>query len=440
MKRLYNKLTKLKTKLAYALSKKNQLKVGISSSLLDLEQDKNKLKEILLKNIIPFWYPQIIDLENGGYQLNHNCEGKFKGKTNKYLVTQARTLWFFSRLVNSRYVTNEYLKAAQHGYKFLSEQMWDQEYGGFYWEVYPSGKTVNIPDKDMYGQAFGLYALSEYAIASGDQSAITLANKLFQLWEEYAYDSEYGGYREIFQQDWSSVSSAEKIKMKGLPRLAPTNKLMNTHLHLMEALTLYCKVTNNSIAKQRLLELIIIQSNTVLRKTIGACTDQYQPNWTYLSGINFDYISYGHDLENIWLLMDAGKIAGLSVNLFLDLYKTLFNYALKYGYDLQKGGFYDSGFYHRFAHKRAKTWWVQAESLVAALRMYKITKDKIYYNCFAETLDWIYTYQVDWQQGEWHFKILPNGKKIGDKAGAWKSPYHNARSMLECLDTLHLLR
>lgn len=67
-------------------------------TLQDLLGIKERLERVLTENIIPFWYPKVIDLEYGGYRLNHDIQGRWKGLTNKHLVTQARTVWFFSRL------------------------------------------------------------------------------------------------------------------------------------------------------------------------------------------------------------------------------------------------------------------------------------------------------------------------------------------------------
>jgi len=163
-----------------------------------LVQIKETLERILTENIIPFWYPQVIDLEDGGYRLNHDLRGKWKGRANKRIVTQARTVWFFSRLSKSGYGASEHLEAARHGYEFLIDRMWDKVFGGFYWEVDSSGNTATKPDKHLYGQAFGLYALSEYAMASGDASAIARAKELFNILERYAHDTDNGGYREFF--------------------------------------------------------------------------------------------------------------------------------------------------------------------------------------------------------------------------------------------------
>jgi mannose/cellobiose epimerase-like protein (N-acyl-D-glucosamine 2-epimerase family) len=395
---------------------------------------RNSLERILTQNIIPFWYPGIIDTSDGGYRLNHDVAGTWRGPSNKCLVTQARTLWFFSRLVNSKYATCEYLAAATHGYEFLRDKMWDQQFGGFYWEVDASGKSVGRLEKQTYGHAFALYALTEYATASDDSSAKGTANEVFGLLETKAYDQRYGGYRDILQRDWSILSASGAAHAPGRVPI----KRMNTHLHLLEAMTTFYELTKDTLARKRLIELILVNSNSVVRKDIGACTDQHLENWQPLTGSDHQRISYGHDLENIWLLMEACKIAGLAENLLSDLYRTLFNYALQYGFDRKDGGFYDSGFFNARADRREKIWWVQAEGLVAALQMYKLTEEQLYWDCFSRTLDWIMKRQVDWKYGEWFEIVDDEGRASGLKAGSWKGPYHDGRAMLHSLELLGL--
>lgn len=417
---------------SYSRSVKGKLKLALlpGKNKLGFTEIGEILERILEQNIISFWYPQTIDRENGGYRLGRDLQGNGTKPKYKQLVPQTRILWFFSRLFNSQYGTDEYLKAAKHGYEFARDRLWDERFGGFYWEIDSSGEIATQPNKHLYGQAFALYALSEYAIASGDASALDLAKQLFSILEEYACDRQYGGYREYFQRDWSSAPPDETNYL-GVPANV---KQFNTHLHLMEAISTYYIATKDAIAQERLIELIFIHSNTVLQKTVGACTDRYQKNWTPITGYDVEYISYGHNLENIWLLMAACDLVGLSNHLFLDLYKTIFSYSIQYGFDYKQGGFYNAGYYNLPAYSRKKIWWVQAEALVAALRMYDLTQEEIYYHCFCQTLDWIVRHQVDWKNGEWHAEILPNGKPHGEKSGTWKAPYHNARALLECLN------
>ena len=403
------------------------------------KQETNQIKEscerVLLKNIVPFWFPDVIDLQEGGYRLNHDFRGTWKGPSNKYFVTQARTCWFFSRLSRSEYGTSEHLDAAHHGYAFLRDHMWDRKNGGFYWEVETSGLRIIKPDKHLYAQAFGLYALLEYAKASGDTTVNTLAENLFCLLEDHAHDPKHGGYKECFYRDWSRLPEDHIDYLN----VAAPNKSMNTHLHLLEAMTQYYLVTGESLARERLNELVIVLSNTLVNKNFSVCTDNNQHDWKPLRGRHNDRVSYGHQLENIWMLMEACRGLGFSNDPLLELYRALFGYALKYGFDRSAGGFYETGPINGPADQRDKIWWVQAECLVSALAMYGLTREKAYFDCFLRTLDWIMKYQIDWEGGDWYSRVSETKKPSGDKAGAWKSPYHNGRAMLQCLELLHAI-
>ena len=346
-----------------------------------LTRSEETLKRILMENILPFWHPHVLDREEGGYRLNHDIEGKWQGPGDKALVTQARTVWFFSRLVNAGLGGDGHLEAARHGYGFLREKMWDAEFGGFYWAVDSPGGTAAMPGKHLYGQAFGLYALSEYAMASGDETAEALARELFGLLER-VHDDEFGGYAESFGRSWKPLPEAEALG--GYMHADPSLKLMNTHLHLLEAVTTYYTLTKDPLARERLIELIQIESNAVVRKNLGVCTDKYQRNWTPLHGPEYDRVSYGHDIENVWLLVRACEAAGISNGPLLDLYETLAGYSLQYGYDREKGGFYDTGPFNAPADRKSKIWWVQSEGLVCALMMYRQTGKTGYLDSLSE--------------------------------------------------------
>ena len=390
------------------------------------------LQKILTENIVPFWYDKSLDRTNGGYTISFDIEGKLKEPVTKMIVTQARQVWLFSRLARAGYDPKKNLEAAEVGYRFLIDKMWDHKDGGFYWEVDATGNQKLKPNKHLYGQSFALYAMSEYALASGRKDVLTFTTKFFNLLEAKAHDATYGGYNESFTPDWTPLPADEQSYM-GTPS---DLKLMNTHLHLLEAVTTFYRASKMPLARARLLELINVESNAVVRKNLGACTDKYDRNWTVRLDSNYARVSYGHDIENIWLLIDACDAAGVANGPFLDLYKTLFEYSLKYGYDEANGGFYYTGPFHGPAEDRSKSWWVQAETIVSALRMYEYTKDPKYLDVFETTFGLIETKLVDWTVGEWHESLSAQGQAQGDKASNWKAGYHNGRSMIECIEIL----
>jgi mannobiose 2-epimerase len=51
-------------------------------------------------------------------------------------------------------------------------------------------------------------------------------------------------------------------------------------------------------------------------------------------------------------------------------------------------------------------------------------------------LEWIKKYQIDWEYGEWFEKIDKRDRPSGNKAGQWKTPYHNGRAIIECIQLL----
>jgi mannobiose 2-epimerase len=391
-----------------------------------------RLQRVLTENIADFWFKKSLDRKNNGYIISFDERGELREGGTKMIVTQARMLWLFSRLARAGYRTPESLAAAELGYRFLTEKMWDAKNGGFYWETDLTGEKVRQPKKHLYGQSFALYALSEYYLASHKPEALQFAVKFFNLLESKSYDRTYGGYVEFFNADWTPAPPDEKSYMGAEARL----KLMNTHLHLLEAMTTFYRASKLPVARERLLELISIQSNSVVRKSLGACTDKYERDWTPRLDGEYARVSYGHDIENIWLLVDACNAAGVSTYPLLDLYRTLFDYSLKYGYDAGEGGFYYYGPFNAPAEDRGKDWWVQAEAIVSALYMYRLTGEAKYADIFEKTYNFIEKNMVDWKYGEWHQRINPDGRPTGDKAHAWKAGYHNGRAMIESLELL----
>jgi mannose/cellobiose epimerase-like protein (N-acyl-D-glucosamine 2-epimerase family) len=399
----------------------------------------------LRENVVPFWFPRGVDKARGGYTVHYGPKGEELPGGTKMIVTQARQLWLASRLMRSTHgraaaaaakETIDLREAADVGFRFLRDRMWDRTNGGFYWDVDPTGEEVRRPHKHLYGQAFGLYALSEYYLATKNTEALDLAHKLFALIEAKAWDREQGGYREFFARDWSAPPADVQPYLGG----SPDHKLMNTHLHLLEALTWYVHAGGGALAKERLADLITIQTQTVVRKSWGACTDRYQRDWTPLLDPPNARVSYGHDLENIWLVVDALRALDRPTAPYHDLFRELFAYAMTHGDDRANGGFFDSGPPQQPADRRAKVWWVQAEALVSALTMFQLTGDPRYADVFERTWAWIDTKQTDWTSGEWFETIQPDGTpRAGNKAHQWKAGYHNGRALIEVLERIESL-
>ena len=400
-----------------------------------MQEDHRLLLRILQENILPFWRTRAIDQDYGGYSLNYDIYGKLHGNKRKRFVSQARTLWTFSRLASSPYGNSEDLLIADHGFEFLKDRMWDRNDGGFFWEITPSDPETTASNKHVFALTTGLFALTQYFMVSKNPSVSILLQEILSLMESKCYDNQYGGYKEFFSRDWSTPSETDKNYLK----IGKSNKSFNSHLHLMESYALYYSMTKDALAYKRLMELITIQSNCFLIKGVGAFFPEALPDWKPALPLEEFGISYGHDLENVWLLMEACNAAEMNEKLFGDLFRNICDYSFRYGFDTKLGGFFQEGKVFQTADHRDKVSWVQAETMVCCLKMYQMTGDKLYFSMFDRTLEWIHSHQADWQNGEWYERIDEKGKMMGLKAGPWKGPYHNLRGVLECMNVLSSL-
>ena len=174
----------------------------------------------------------------------------------------------FARAARAGHRTDAMLAAAHHGLAYLRDVLWDEEYGGFVW-------SLDRPQKTTYAQAFALFALAELVRAGGDHDARELAVRTLDLLEANAHDDEYGGYFELFAPDWSSAPRGDESPIDRRP---PRVKLVNTHMHVLEAMAAAHRVDLDPRATTaRTVELVDVFATRAVRRGYGAgLTDAWQ--------------------------------------------------------------------------------------------------------------------------------------------------------------------
>ena len=138
-------------------------------------QARGALDEILRLNFLPFWRRVVDESRGEGYDLNHDAKGRWLGPAQFALVAQARTCWFFAHLVRRGLADGSRSGRAQRGFAVLTSRFVDQVHGGFFWSLGANTYKPERIDKQLYGQSFALFALSEYALASGSPAAAMAA-------------------------------------------------------------------------------------------------------------------------------------------------------------------------------------------------------------------------------------------------------------------------
>jgi mannobiose 2-epimerase len=304
--------------------------------------------------------------------------------------------------------------------------MRDAKNGGYFSKVTDAGGPKDTR-KHAYLNSFALYGLTVYARASGDQEALAAAKELFALLDAKAHDSQHGGYLEFFDAEWKEITDPSAQGYVG----AIGHKTYNTHLHLLESFAELYRSWPDEKVRQRIAELLAVNVSTVHYPSVNNNVDAFQRDWSIVQTPRNLRASYGHDVECIWLVMDAARTAGIAPSVLLGWARGLSETCLQFGYDEQHGGFYNSGSLGKPADDLKKTWWVQNEALLGMLEMYRLTKEIRYWEAFKKTLDFCEDHQIA-REGGWWATRARDGSPTSDqtRTSPWQGAYHAGRALV----------
>lgn len=391
------------------------------------------------------WFPRCVDEEQGGFTAEFDDRWNPTGVRSNSLVFQARMTWVAAEVARRRPEHRERFAAyAEHGLRFLEGSMWDDEHGGFFWELDAEGR----PDGDRgagkhaYGIGFAIYATANVYRLNGDEAALALAQRAFRWLERHAADPDHRGYIEAMDRQGAAIQprrDEEGRWAKDVIGTAYGHKSMNTHIHLLEAYTALYRVWPDPLLRDRLRELFEI----VLRRIYvepGCLHLFFTPDWTPVP----DHVSFGHNVETTYLLLEAAELLGPEAEAFArGPAERLTAHALQYGYDDERGGLYDAGSAFGGPTDTTRVWWAQAEAL-NAFHLMSVRRDEDaaanqpYADAFASLWQFVAEFSVDQDAGGWWWSVDEAGQRVGPtgKGNAWKAAYHTGRALLEITDRM----
>ncbi|MFI5096925.1 MAG: AGE family epimerase/isomerase [Candidatus Acidiferrales bacterium] len=391
---------------------------------------RERVERELLGDILPFWLKYAVDHEFGGFRGQIANDLTIDPLAHKGLILNARILWTFAKAYQV-YHDDMYLRTTQRAYEYLRRYFWDAEFGGVYWMVDHLGNPVETK-KRIYGQAFTVYALAEYAAASAEKEPLEKAIALHRMIEGASHDSTNGGYFETYERDW---------KLAGEQRLSEVDmdekKSMNTHLHLLEAYANLLRLWNDAGLRMRLRELLRIFLDHIIDPATHHFRMFFDETWHDRS----DRFSFGHDIEGSWLICEAAEVLGES---------TILEETRKEAVKMAQAVYVqavdvDGGLLYEGTRKEItdtdKHWWPQAEAVVGFLNAYELSGRDDFLKASQNSWQFIEKYIVDHQRGEWYWKVSRDGTPSNDKykVDPWKCPYHNSRTCFEVMERLDRL-
>ncbi len=392
---------------------------------VEMDQYSAQVSEHLFDFYLPFWCGPAVDRQNGGWMAWLANDLKPDRTKPKGLIVHSRILWAFSA-VHRKHPEPIYFEMAERAFNYLTDWFWDPDRGGAFWRLDDQGKVID-DSKKIYGQAFCIYALTEFHHAFGSHMALARAKGLFELIERHAHDPKFGGYLEVCQRDWSAAGPEARLSEKDLSE----KKSMNNHLHLLEAFTQLHRAWPDSLVARRLRELIDLFLMRVLDRHTMHLHHFFDETWAVRSNT----YTFGHDIEASWLLCEAAEelrdpaLLKRVRTLAVKMAETVFNEAMGadggVSYEGQNGAIIDAGC----------ECWPQAEAMVGFFNAFEISLDRKYLAAALRVWRYVQEHLVDRVHGEWFWRIHPDGHPDPTlpKVSEWKGPYHVTRACLEIL-------
>ncbi len=381
-----------------------------------------EVTDVLEHNILPFW--NLLRDPEGGFFGRITGEGMLVEDAPRGAVLNARILWTYSALYR-RFRRKEHLILAVHAKDYFVGHFLDHKYGGVYWSLDSEGKRL-VDKAQLYAQSFGIYALSEFYAATGDDEALKAAVNIYHIVEHHFADSVNGGYIEALGRDFEALPD-----MRLSEHDVNCQKTMNSHLHLLEGYATLYRIWPDPMLRERIASLLEILRTRITNPVTGHLELYFDRDWKVVPG----GVSYGHDIETSWLALECAMALHDfdTVESTRALSRRLYAAGLEglqpdgsLVYEVKPSGVADND----------RHWWVQAESVIGNLWAWKYLGESEGFGRAMKAWEYISSHIVDREGGDWWWKCGPDGvpDRSDDKAGEWKCPYHNVRMCLQVLD------
>lgn len=379
----------------------------------------------LQNNILPYWQNQMTD-PRGGLYGRRDGDGTLFPDAPKGAILHGRALWTFAAAYRMT-GRAEYLAEAQRLKRYIIDHFVDNEFGGVYWSLNADGTPLDTR-KQFYALGFVLYGMSELVRAAGDEEALQLSCALYHCIETHSRDRAWGGYMEAAARDWQEIAD-----MRLSDKDANEKKTMNTHLHIIEPYTNLYRVWPDESLRATLKDLLNLFLDTIEDARTHHLGLFFNEKWERQD----EFVSYGHDIEASWLLLETAQVLDDAALLNKTLVHTR-AIALEALKALQPDG---SMIYERRADgtlDMERHWWVQAEAVIGQVYLYRFHHMEEALDGARRTWQYIRENLID-PAGEWYWSRMPDGSinRRDDHAGFWKCPYHNGRMCMEvaaCLE------
>lgn len=368
-------------------------------------------KKDLTENIMPFWMEYGLDRENGGVYTCVNRDGSLMDTT-KSVWFQGRFAFICSFAYNNVEKNQEWLDAAKSTLEFIEKHCFDEQ-GHMYFSVTADGKPLR-KRRYVFSETFAAIAMSEYALATGDQHWAKRAIQVFEDTQRFL--ATPGFLPAKFEAD---------VKLQG----------HSIVMILINVGSCIRKVVDDPKLTQQIDESIEKLKKYFIHPEFKCLLETVGENGEFIDTNMTRTINPGHCIETSWFIMEEAKLRGWDKPMF-DLALQVFDWSWDWGWDKQYGGIINfcdcKNLPSQDYSQDMKFWWPQCETIIASLYAYLGTGDEKYLYRHERISEWTYAHFPDAEYGEWYGYLHRDGTVAQPaKGNLYKGPFHIPRMMIK---------
>lgn len=368
-------------------------------------------KKDLTENIMPFWMKYGLDRENGGVYTCVDRDGSLMDTT-KSVWFQGRFAFICSFAYNNVEKNQEWLDAAKSTLEFIEKHCFDEQ-GHMYFSVTAEGKPLR-KRRYVFSETFAAIAMSEYALATGDQHWAKRAIQVFEDTQRFL--ATPGFLPAKFEAD---------VKLQG----------HSIVMILINVGSCIRKVVDDPQLTQQIDESIEKLKKYFIHPEFKCLLETVGENGEFIDTNMTRTINPGHCIETSWFIMEEAKLRGWDKPM-LDLALQVFDWSWDWGWDKQYGGIINfrdcKNLPPQDYSQDMKFWWPQCETIIASLYAYLGTGDEKYLYRHERISEWTYAHFPDAEYGEWYGYLHRDGTVAQPaKGNLYKGPFHIPRMMIK---------
>ena len=380
----------------------------------------DRYKEELTSDIMPFWLSNGWDQKHGGVYTCLNRDGSLMDTT-KSVWFQGRFAFVCSFAYNHVEKRQEWLDAAKSTLDFIEKYCFDEN-GHMYFSITDDGRPLR-KRRYVFSETFAAIAMSEFALATGDQTYARKALKIFKDTQRF-----------LATPGFLEPKFEASVKLQGHSIVMILINVGSRIRMVVDDPTLTLQI-DESIEKLR--RYFIHPEFKCLLETVG-------PNGEFIDTNLTRTINPGHCIETAWFILEESKLRGWDEGL-KQLALQIFDWSWDWGWDKEYGGIINfrdcKNLPPQDYSQDMKFWWPQCETIIASLYAYLATGNDLYRQRHELISDWTYQHFPDKTFGEWYGYLHRDGTVAQPaKGNLFKGPFHIPRMMVKshelCLEIL----